>query len=71
MDDKSVAKIPFLKKELLLVLETMRKEKERFDAIDYSKLSDEDAADTGEEHEMINMICSMLYKHYADSFGNL
>ena len=69
MDNSSIAKIPFLKKELVLVLRVMKKENERLDAIDYSKLNDEEAAETNQDHETISRICMMLDRYLKDSFG--
>jgi|GEM_PF-3444549 hypothetical protein len=68
MANDSTAKISLLKKELLALIAIVENEKQRFDAIDYEKLSDDEAGETGDEHETIDGILSMLKASYADTF---
>jgi hypothetical protein len=68
MANDSTAKISLLKKELLALIAIVENEKQRFDAIDYEKLNDDEAGETGDEHETIDGILSMLKASYADTF---
>lgn len=68
MANNATAKVSFLKKELLALLAVVEAEKQRYDAIDYGSLSDDEAGDTGDEHEAIDGILSMLKASYADTF---
>lgn len=68
MANDSTAKVSLLKKELLALIAIVEKEKQRFDAIDYEKLNDDEAGETGDEHETIDGILSMLKASYADTF---
>lgn len=68
MANDSTAKISLLKKEILALIAIVENEKQRFDAIDYEKLSDDEAGETGDEHETIDGILSMLKSSYADTF---
>ena len=68
MANNATAKVSFLKKELLALIAVVEAEKQRYDAIDYDSLSDDEAGDTGDEHETIDGILSMLKACYADTF---
>lgn len=68
MANNATAKVSFLKKELLALIAVVEAEKQRYDAIDYDSLSDDEAGDTGDEHETIDGILSMLKASYADTF---
>lgn len=60
MENNSTAKISLTKRELVSLIAVIEKEKERYDAINYEKLNDDEAGDIGDEHEVINGILSML-----------
>jgi hypothetical protein len=68
MANNATAKVSFLKKELLALIAVVEAEKQRYDAIDYDSLSDDEAGDMGDEHETIDGILSMLKASYADTF---
>lgn len=68
MEINSSAKLSFIKKELVTLISIMEKEKDRYDAIDYDQLSDDEAGDVGDEHEVVNGILSMLKAAYTDTF---
>lgn len=68
MENNSTAKISFLKKELVALIAIVESEKQRYDEIDYEKLSDDEAGETGDEHETIDGILSMLKASYEDTF---
>ncbi len=68
MEDSSTAKLSFIKKELVTLISIIKKEKERYDAIDYDQLNDDEAGDVGDEHEVVDGILSMLKIAYSDNF---
>lgn len=68
MESNSSAKLFFMKRELLSLIEIIQKEKERYDAIDYEQLDDDEAGDIGDEHETVSGILSMLKAAYSDTF---
>jgi len=62
MENNSIAKIAFLKKELFTLITIVEKEKERYDSVDYSQLDDDKV---GDEHEIVNSLFSMLKASYS------
>lgn len=68
MEDSSTVKLSFIKKELVTLISIIEKEKERYDAIDYEQLGDDEAGDVGDEHEVVDGILSMLKIAYSDTF---
>ncbi|WP_308363653.1 MULTISPECIES: hypothetical protein [unclassified Microbulbifer] len=68
MAGNATAKVSFTKRELASLLAIVEKEKERYDAIDYDQLDDDEAGDVGDEHEVIDGIFSMLKASYSDTF---
>jgi hypothetical protein len=68
MDNNSSARVSLLKRELASLISIVEKEKARYDAIDYSQLSDDEAGDIGDEHEVISGILSMLKASFDESF---
>lgn len=68
MENNSTAKLSFIKKELLTLISIIEKEKEKFDAIDYEQLDDDEAGEVGDEHEVVNGLLSMLKIAYTDTF---
>ena len=68
MESNSTAKLSFIKKELVTLISIVEKEKEKFDAIDYEQLGDDEAGDVGDEHEVVNGLLSMLKIAYSDTF---
>ncbi|WP_445767171.1 hypothetical protein [Rheinheimera sp.] len=69
MANNATAKVSLLKKELAALIAIVETEKQRYDAIDYDSLSDDEAGDTGDEHETIDGILVMLKASYADTFN--
>ncbi|PUA30663.1 MAG: hypothetical protein B0W54_09400 [Cellvibrio sp. 79] len=68
MENNATAKISLLKKELVALIEIVESEKQRYDSIDYEMLSDDEAGDTGDQHETIDRILSMLKASFNDTF---
>ena len=68
MENNATAKISLLKKELAALIEIVESEKQRYDSIDYEMLSDDEAGDTGDQHETIDGILSMLKASFNDTF---
>ena len=68
MESNSTAKLSLIKKELVTLISIVEKEKEKFDAIDYDQLDDDEAGDVGDEHEVVNGLLSMLKIAYSDTF---
>ncbi len=68
MENNPTANISFLKRELISLISIVEKEKERYDNIDYSQLSDDEAGEIGDEHEVVNSIYSMLEINLNESF---
>ena len=68
METKSSAKLSLTKREIITLISIVEKEKERYDAIDYSQLDDDKAGDVGDEHEVIDGVFLMLKAAYSDSF---
>ncbi|MET1257525.1 hypothetical protein [Aliikangiella maris] len=68
MENKSTAKLSFIKKELVTLMSIVEREKEKYDAIDYEQLDDDEAGDVGDEHEVIDGLLSMLKIAYSDTF---
>ena len=68
METKSSAKLSLTKREIITLMSIVGKEKERYDAIDYSQLDDDKASDVGDEHEVIGGVFLMLKTAYSDSF---
>lgn len=68
MGKNSTAKLSFIKKELVTLISIMEREKEKFDAIDYEQLDDDEAGEVGDEHEVVNGLLSMLKIAYTDTF---
>lgn len=68
MPNNPTARVAFLKRELGALIQILEKEKERYDAIDYSKLDDDEAGNVGDDHEVIDGILSMLKASFEDTF---
>ena len=68
MQSNATAKVSLLKKELAALITIVEAEKQRYDAIDYDSLSDDEAGDTGDQHETVDCILAMLKASYADTF---
>lgn len=68
MESNSTAKLSFIKKELVTLISIVEKEKEKYDAIDYEQLDDDEAGDVGDEHEVVDGLLSMLKIAYSDTF---
>lgn len=68
MANNATAKVSLLKKELAALITIVEAEKQRYDAIDYDSLSDDEAGDTGDQHETVDGILAMLKASYADTF---
>ena len=68
MESNSTAKLSFIKKELVTLISIVEKEKEKYDAINYDQLDDDEAGDVGDKHEVINGVLSMLKIAYSDTF---
>ena len=68
MENDVTAKIALLKRELTSLIAIVEKEKERYDAIDYTLLDDDEAGDVGDEHEVINGTLAMLKATFENTF---
>ena len=68
MENNATAKISLLKKELIVLIDIVESEKQRYDAIGYEALSDDEAGSTGDKHETIDGILSMLKASFNDTF---
>ena len=68
MENDVTAKIALLKRELTSLIAIVEKEKERYDAIDYTLLDDDEAGDTGDEHENVSGILIMLKARFENTF---
>lgn len=68
MENSATAKVSFLKKEMIALIEIVESEKQRYDAIDYEALDDDEAGEIGNRHETIDGILSMLKASFDDTF---
>ncbi len=68
MENSSIAKVSFLKRELTSLIAIVEREKEKYDAIDYDKLDDDEAGDVGDEHEIVDGLLSMLKASCSETF---
>jgi len=69
MVEVGTAKVAFLKRELLKIIEFVTAEKERYDKIEYSELGDDKAGDMGDEHELIKRMHAHLAAVFQEAFA--
>jgi len=68
MGNEGTAKIAFMKRELAKVIELLAAEKDRCDKIDYSTLDDDEAAEIGDDHEVVNRMLAHMRVVFSESF---
>ena len=68
MGNSGSAKIVVLKRELSKLIELVSAEKTRYDALDYSSLTDDEAGEVGDDHELVSRMLANLSAIFEASF---
>lgn len=51
-----------------MLIQVVSEAKKTYDAIDYSELTDDEAGEVGDQHELVGGILSMLEASFAEKF---